>query len=140
VLRAWGGLEGKTLITWPKDYIGRGRWAKGQTEHLVIATRGNPLVTLSDQTTLLKGPFHLAQRNAHSAKPVEAYTYFESLYLASRYFDLFSRYKHNERWDPHGDEAPGAAEISERPPDPGEMPPILRRPLPQDRAPSEGRR
>ena len=108
VLRAWGGLEGKTLITWPKDRIGRGHWAKGETEHLVIATRGKPLVTLSDQTTLLRGPFHLVQKNAHSAKPVEAYTYFESLYLAGRYFDLFSRYQHNERWECHGDEAPSA--------------------------------
>jgi N6-adenosine-specific RNA methylase IME4 len=105
VLDAWG-LEGKTVVTWPKDRCGRGHWAKGQTEHLVIATRGKPVVTLTNQTTLLNGPFHLVQKDAHSAKPVEAYTYFENLYPAPRYFDLFSRYQHNERWDPHGDQAP----------------------------------
>jgi ParB family chromosome partitioning protein len=106
VLRAWGGLEAKTVVTWPKDRAGRGHWAKGQTEHLVIATRGKPLVTLTDQTTLLEGPFHLVQKNVHSAKPVEAYAYFESLFPAPRYADFFSRYQHNERWDCHGDEAP----------------------------------
>jgi N6-adenosine-specific RNA methylase IME4 len=107
LLAAWQ-LKPKALITWPKDYAGRGYWAKGQTEHFVIATRGKPTVTLSDQTTLLKGPFHLVRRGAHSAKPLEAYVYFESLYPAPRYFDLFSRYRHNERWDPWGFEAPPA--------------------------------
>src|SRR6516162_5341540 len=74
VLGAWGELEAKTVITWPKERAGRGHWAKGQTEHLVIATRGKPVVTLTDQTTLLRGPFQLVRKNAHSAKPVEAYS------------------------------------------------------------------
>jgi N6-adenosine-specific RNA methylase IME4 len=108
VLQAWR-LEPKTVITWPKDRIGRGHWAKGQTEHLVIAVRGKPIITLTDQTTLLKGPFHLIQKNAHSSKPIEAYACFESLYPAPRYFDLFSRYQHNDKWDCHGDKAPPAA-------------------------------
>jgi N6-adenosine-specific RNA methylase IME4 len=127
VLQAWGGLEAKTVITWPKDRIGRGHWVKGQTEHLVIATRGKPLVTLNDQTTLLKGPFHLVQKNKHSAKPIEAYAYFESLYPGHRYFDLFSRYQYNDRWDPHGFEAP-----TEKPTDTDDLsiPPFLRRPAP----------
>ena len=106
VLRAWGGFEPKTLVTWPKERIGRGHYAKGQTEHLVIATRGRPTVTLSDQTTLLQGPFHLVNKGEHSSKPVEAYTFFESLFPAPRYADLFSRYRHNDRWDCHGYEAP----------------------------------
>jgi N6-adenosine-specific RNA methylase IME4 len=94
------------MTTWPKDHPARGHWLKGQTEHLVIATRGNPIVTLTDQTTLLRGPFHLVRKNAHSSKPVEAYTFFESLCPAPRYCDLFSRYRHNDKWDPHGDQAP----------------------------------
>ena len=83
------------------------------TEHLVIAARGKPLVTLTNQTTLMAGPFHLVRKNEHSAKPVEAYAYFESLYPAPRYFDLFSRYQHNDRWDPHGFEAPLTKEAAE---------------------------
>jgi N6-adenosine-specific RNA methylase IME4 len=113
VLRAWGELEAKSVVTWPKDRPGRGHWVKGQTEHLVIAARGKPLVTLTNQTTLMAGPFHLVRKNEHSAKPVEAYAYFESLYPAPRYFDLFSRYQHNDRWDLHGFEAPLTKEAAE---------------------------
>jgi N6-adenosine-specific RNA methylase IME4 len=105
VLRAWG-FEPKTLVTWPKDHPGRGHWLKGQTEHFVIATRGNPIVTLTDQTTLLRGAWHLVRKSAHSSKPVEAYTFFESLCPAPRYADLFSHYQHNDKWDCHGDQAP----------------------------------
>jgi hypothetical protein len=72
---------------------------------------GKPTVTLGDQTTLLKGPFRLVRKGAHSAKPIEAYAYFESLFPAPRYFDLFSRYQHSELWDPHGAEAP--AQVAE---------------------------
>jgi ParB/RepB/Spo0J family partition protein len=107
LLKAWG-LEAAALITWPKDHAGRGHYARGQTEHFIIATRGEPTTTLTDQTTLLKGPFHLVRKGAHSAKPVEAYDWFESLIPAARYFDLFSRHQHNERWDCHGFEAPAA--------------------------------
>jgi N6-adenosine-specific RNA methylase IME4 len=106
VLHAWGGFEPKTMVTWPKDRPGRGHYAKGQTEHFIIATRGKPVITLSDQTTLLRGPFHLVNKGAHSSKPIEAYSFFESLCPAPRYADLFSRYRHNERWDCHGDQAP----------------------------------
>jgi N6-adenosine-specific RNA methylase IME4 len=106
VLRAWG-FEPKTVVTWPKDrHSGRGHWAYGQTEHLVIAVRGKPIVTMPPQTTLMKGPFHLVSKGEHSTKPVEAYSYFESLCPASRYADLFSRYRHNDKWDCHGDEVP----------------------------------
>jgi ParB/RepB/Spo0J family partition protein len=78
VLRAWR-FEPKT------------QELKGQTEHLVIATRGKPIVTLTDETTLLHGPFHLVQKAAHSAKSIEAYSFFERLIPASHYADLFSR-------------------------------------------------
>ena len=108
VLTAWG-FEPKALLTWPKDRAGRGHWLKGQTEHLVIATRGNPTWTLTKQTTLLQGPFHLVRKGKHSSKPVEAYTFFELICPAPRYCDLFSRYQHNDKWDPHGDEAPTLA-------------------------------
>lgn len=105
LLKAWR-LEPKALITWPKDHAGRGHYVLGQTEHLIIATRGEPTFSLAGHTTLLKGPFHLVRKSAHSAKPIEAYDWFESLVPSARYFDLFSRYQHNERWDCHGFEAP----------------------------------
>jgi N6-adenosine-specific RNA methylase IME4 len=45
-------------------------------------------------------------KGAHSSKPVESYTFFESLYPAPRYCDLFSRYQHNDKWDCQSDQAP----------------------------------
>jgi hypothetical protein len=71
-----------------------------------MAVRGKPVVQSANLTTLLAGPFHLVQKNAHSAKPVEFYNLVEKLCPAPRFADLFSRYRHNERWDCHGDEAP----------------------------------
>jgi N6-adenosine-specific RNA methylase IME4 len=44
----------------------------------------------------------------HSLKPKEFYDLVESLCPAPRYADLFSRYRHNDKWDCHGDEAPVA--------------------------------
>ena len=116
--------------------MGRGDWLRGQTEHALMAVRGEPVVTLTNQTTVLHAPVR-----AHSQKPEEFYALVESLCPAPRYCELFSR-QQRERWEGHGDEAPGAAEILERPPDPGEMPPIpgfLRRIPPQEHAPSEDR-
>ena len=100
VLDAWG-FEQRTILTWLKDKMGRGDWLRGQTEHCLMCIRGKPIVTLTNQTTILHAPVR-----GHSVKPVEFYDLVESLCPAPRYADLFSRYQHNERWDCHGDEAP----------------------------------
>lgn len=100
VLAAWG-FEGRTLLTWGKDRMGNGYWLRGQTEHCIMAVRGKPVVTLTNQTTLLHAPVR-----GHSVKPPEFYDLVESLCPAPRYADLFSRYRHNDKWDCHGDEAP----------------------------------
>jgi len=100
-LDAWGGFQERTILTWAKDRFGNGDWLRGQTEHCIMAVRGKPLVTLTNQSTLLHAP-----ARGHSVKPREFYDLVESLCPASRYADLFSRYRHNERWDCHGDEAP----------------------------------
>lgn len=122
VLRAWG-LEPKTIVTWPKEREGQyAHWLRGQSEHAVMAVRGKPVVTQAGQTTLLRGPFHLVQRNAHSAKPKEFYDFVEKLCPAPRYADLFSRYQHNDKRDCHGDEAPPTADDGL-----DEIPPFLRR-------------
>jgi N6-adenosine-specific RNA methylase IME4 len=41
-------------------------------------------------------------------KPLQFYDLVERLCPAPRYVDLFSRYRHSDRWDCHGDEAPKA--------------------------------
>jgi N6-adenosine-specific RNA methylase IME4 len=104
VLDAWG-FGSKTILTWAKNKMGNGDWLRGQTEHCILAVRGKPVVTLTNQTTLLH-----ASARAHSEKPREFYDLVESLCPAPRYADLFSRYRHNEKWDCHGDEAPPPGE------------------------------
>jgi N6-adenosine-specific RNA methylase IME4 len=106
VLDAWR-FEPKTILTWAKDRMGTGDWLRGQTEHAIMGVRGKPIVTLTNQTTLLHAPMR-----ANSQKPAEFYDFVESLCPAPRYCDLFSRYRHNDRWDCHGDEAPGAGDLS----------------------------
>jgi ParB/RepB/Spo0J family partition protein len=102
LLRGWG-FKHRTILTWAKDHMGAGDWLRGQTEQCVMAIRGKPIVTLTNQTTLLHAPVR-----AHSQKPPEFYDLVEGLCPAPRYADLFSRHRHNDKWDCHGDEAPPA--------------------------------
>jgi N6-adenosine-specific RNA methylase IME4 len=102
VLDAWG-FEPKTILTWVKDKMGPGDWLRGQTEHCIMAVRGRPVVTLTNQTTLLRAP-----AREHSRKPDEFYSLVESLCPAPRYASLFHRGPTRPNWDGHGDEAPRA--------------------------------
>jgi N6-adenosine-specific RNA methylase IME4 len=54
------------MVTWPKDSPGQGHWLRGQTEHAIVAVRGKPVVTLTNETTLLHPPFNVVCRNASS--------------------------------------------------------------------------
>jgi N6-adenosine-specific RNA methylase IME4 len=72
-LDAWG-FEKKTILTWVKDRMGTGDWLRGRSEHCLMAVRGKPLVTLTNQTTVITGPLR-----EHSRKPDEFYTLVESL-------------------------------------------------------------
>jgi N6-adenosine-specific RNA methylase IME4 len=117
------GLKPKSMVTWGKPHIVGGESLRGQTEHCVMAVRGKPVITLSNQGTWLLAPPR--EIGGHSVKPKEFYDLVESLCPAPRYADLFSRYRHNDKWDCHGDEAP--------PPSDGDMPDIpafLRRAAP----------
>ncbi len=103
VLDAWGFRE-KTILTWGKNRFGTGDWLRGQTEHCVMAVRGNPTIELTNQSTLMLGPLR-----ANSQKPDEFYPFIESLCPAPRYAYLFSR-DERDRWDMHGDEVSASSE------------------------------
>lgn len=106
VLAAWG-FENKTILTWVKDKMGMGNWLRGQTEHCIMAVRGSPTVTITNQTTVLHAPVR-----EHSRKPDEEFLPFvERLCPAPRYAYLFSRTE-RERWDCHGDEVGKFGEIA----------------------------
>jgi N6-adenosine-specific RNA methylase IME4/ParB-like chromosome segregation protein Spo0J len=100
------GFAERSILTWVKDRFGHGDWLRSQTEHCILAVRGRPIVTLTNESTALFAP----SRPGNSAKPVEFYALVERLCPAARYLDVYSRYRHNERWDCYGDEAPADEE------------------------------
>lgn len=106
VCQAWG-FEPKQLITWVKGELdeqgniprdcrgpllklafGMGRYTRGCTEHLILATRGEAtdLVTNRSQRNLL-----LAPARDHSQKPDEAYELIEQVqgYKSARNLTLY---------------------------------------------------
>lgn len=79
------GFTAKTILTWAKDRMGTGDWLRGKTEHCILAVRGRPVVTLTNQTTLLTGPVR-----EHSRKPDEFYALVEALCPGSK-VEMFAR-------------------------------------------------
>lgn len=69
VVDAYGATV-RTQYTWPKPRWGVGGWGRGQTEHIVIASIGDPVHTLNEVSTLLPSwePEHPGE---HSSKPAE---------------------------------------------------------------------
>lgn len=90
VLEAWG-LEAKTILTWKKNKLGLGDWLRGQTEHCILAVKGRPIVTLSNQSTFLEGDVR-----EHSRKPESFYRLVEELCHGSR-FEMYGR-EEREGW------------------------------------------
>jgi N6-adenosine-specific RNA methylase IME4 len=148
VIEACGGFKYKTcgfvwvktttdakVITLDGDGLHSGQSLSGtgaNTEPCLLATRGSPLRLSKDVHQVVIAPV-----GEHSEKPDEVYRRIERLYPGP-YLELFAR-RPREDWTTWGDEIERPA----APSDPGEVPPIpefLRRPLPQERAPSEGRR
>lgn len=84
VLDAWGFKE-KTILTWVKDRMGTGDWLRGKTEHCILAVRGRPTVTLTNQTTHLAGPMR-----EHSRKPDEFYALVDAICPGSK-VEMFCR-------------------------------------------------
>jgi N6-adenosine-specific RNA methylase IME4 len=101
IAAAWGFVEVPTILTWVKPRTGFGDWLRGQTEHCLMCVRGKPIVSSNPPRTRLDAPVR-----GHSVKPVEFYDLVESHCPAPRYAELFSRRRHSDKWDCHGDQAP----------------------------------
>ena len=83
-LGAWG-FHDKNVLTWVKDRMGLGNWLRCQTEHCILAVRGAPVVTLTNQTTVLVAP-----SREHSRKPTNFYDLVEALCPGSK-LEMFAR-------------------------------------------------
>jgi N6-adenosine-specific RNA methylase IME4 len=113
VVKAWGFVP-KTLVTWVKGriavypnslsadlvlHVGQGRYTRGCTEHLVLATRGKAAGLV--QAHSVPNVF-IAPRTRHSEKPEESYRIIERVSPGPR-LELFARRK-REGWTAWGNE------------------------------------
>jgi N6-adenosine-specific RNA methylase IME4 len=141
VIEAWGLKYSGLGFDWVKLtpdgkslHKGQGYNTRQNPEPCIIAKLGSPLRLDEDVHCVIMTPV-----GAHSEKPDEAYRRMQRLYGAP-YLEMFAR-KRREGWMTWGNEIERPATLPD--PDPGEMPPIPdfpRRPLPQERAPSEAQR
>lgn len=83
-LDAWGFQE-KTILTWDKELLGLGDWLRNVTEHCILAVRGKPIVSLTNQTTMIR-----ERRREHSRKPEAFYAMVDALCPGSK-LEMFSR-------------------------------------------------
>lgn len=88
ILTAWG-FTYRTCLTWGKNYVGLGDWLGGQTEHCLLATKGNYKVSRYNESTLLTAP-----RTQHSEKPDRFYEMVTKLCPGTR-IDMFARKPHD---------------------------------------------
>lgn len=96
-LEAWG-FSDKTILTWDKVNIGLGDWLRNVTEHCILAVKGKPIVTLTNQTTLLR-----EKRTSHSRKPEEFYKLVDELCPGSK-LEMFARVQ-RDGWQSWGTKA-----------------------------------
>ncbi len=106
VMEEWG-FTYKTKRTWFKPKFGMGFWLRGQTEELLLGTRGAPTRGGAKRASAIEGhniPTALiAPAGKHSAKPPESYRDIERLSKPPR-IELFAR-RARKGWDSWGNEA-----------------------------------
>jgi N6-adenosine-specific RNA methylase IME4 len=101
ILDAWE-FEFKSMLTWDKDIPGTGKWFMNQTEHLVIATRGDfPAPLPGTQISSL----YRERRTRHSAKPEAILEWIDSIYPDVPKIELFRRGAARPGWSAWGNES-----------------------------------
>jgi N6-adenosine-specific RNA methylase IME4 len=78
--------------------MGLGDWLRGQTEHCILAVKGRPIVSLTNQTTIIT-----EKRREHSRKPLAFYSLVEALCPGSK-LEMFAR-EGRDGWARWGAEA-----------------------------------
>lgn len=102
-IRTWvkGRVENSRLV----EQIGLGYWLRGVTEHLLLATRGNPrarFVGPNGATGFSISSVLLAERGKHSEKPEQSYLDIEKMSEEPR-LELFAR-RRRTGWTTWGDQ------------------------------------
>lgn len=107
---SWG-FEYKTMVTWDKLRLGMGYWLRGQTEHLILAIRGNPrdkFVGPNGAAGHAWSTIIRESRGPHSAKPETSYQMIEYLGPDPK-IELFARTR-RPGWTQWGNQAPSPEE------------------------------
>lgn len=102
VVRCWG-FRPLTILTWCKRQPGVGYYLRNNTEHCILASRGQPLVPENKPTST----WFVWPRAEHSRKPDAFYDLVEQV-SPGPYVELFAR-RARFGWDYHGDESLGTA-------------------------------
>lgn len=109
VVDAWG-FEYRTLLTWRKlGTLGMGYWFRGDTEHVLFATRGD----LPIPPELRQRNWFEAHKQGHSVKPDCFLDMVEAVSPAPR-VELFARRARLAGWDYWGNESLGTADLEVR--------------------------
>jgi len=108
VLSAWG-FEYKSGLVWDKEAVGTGYWIRGQHEHLLICTRGNPPLPPMES---VPASVIRERRREHSRKPEQSYAIIERMYPGLPKLELFAR-QARPGWDAWGNETGKFAEVGE---------------------------
>lgn len=96
LIKHWGFTH-KTILTWDKRSSAPGWYLNGQTEHVLVAIKGNPTIVNAQHSTLLS-----ASRREHSRKPDEFYELVDRICVGSK-IDLYAR-QSRVGWDTWGAE------------------------------------
>jgi N6-adenosine-specific RNA methylase IME4 len=96
LLDSWG-FRDVAILTWVKDRMGLGAWLRSQSEYCIMAVKGKPLISLTNQTTVLQAPMR-----EHSRKPDEFYSMVDEL-CVGRKLDYFSR-EQRDGWLTYGND------------------------------------
>lgn len=98
VVRSWG-FRPLTVVTWCKRQPGVGYYLRNNTEHVILASRGRPMVPAEKPTST----WYVWPRGAHSAKPDAFYDLVEQV-SPGPYLEMFAR-RQRFGWDTWGNEA-----------------------------------
>jgi N6-adenosine-specific RNA methylase IME4/ParB-like chromosome segregation protein Spo0J len=90
-------LTERNILTWDKQRPGTGHWLRGETEHCLFLTCGNPVFVQYNYTTIIR-----ARSRQHSRKPEEFYRLVEETCPGSK-AELFAR-QQRPGWQTHGAE------------------------------------
>lgn len=108
IVKAWG-FEYKTMLTWvKKPGLGIGYYFRGDTEHVLFATRGRaPIPANLRESNVFSAP-----RRGHSAKPECFYDLVERV-SSGPFLELFAR-RARFGWDYWGNQSLGTADLGEK--------------------------